>query len=217
MSGQPLLGSFNQVENGFVGGFAFQLGVTGFFSYPGDGIGAVGINGQGRFVGRLQGQGMDKGQEFADVVGAVFEWPLMKNDVAGAGKDTSVLQTSGVATAGGIYGQEIARWLVKVAIGRIGVVSGGFPTSVQGLSSGFFRFVTLVFGPFKAFYLGLAGIPCGVNAGLTASPHHVVFPGLSHGLFGTFAVGYVIVASTGKDVKPTEFTFKGAVQHRYPG
>jgi len=54
MGRQPVLGAFDQIEDGFVGGLAFEFGVAGFLPYPGNGVGAVRIDGQGGFVGGLQ-------------------------------------------------------------------------------------------------------------------------------------------------------------------
>lgn len=95
---------------------ARQLRATLFAAHPRNGGGRIGINGHFRALLVEEGEGMDDGEKFADVVRAV-DGAEMKNLAPLGEKDAAVFHRTGIAGAGGVdterleahFGQDLGR------------------------------------------------------------------------------------------------------------
>ncbi len=68
---QPLLRTFYQAEELFGLGVAWQFGLAFFLFYPVDGVHAVAVDGHVEAFLLQQGQSVNNGQKFSDIIGTV--------------------------------------------------------------------------------------------------------------------------------------------------
>lgn len=113
---EPSFGTGDHFVELFGARGARQLRATLFAAHPRNGGGRIGINGHFRALLVEEGEGMDDGEKFADVVRAV-DGAEMK-DLAPLGEeDAAVFHRTGIAGAGGVdterleahFGQDLGR------------------------------------------------------------------------------------------------------------
>ena len=113
---EPGFGAGNHFVELFGARGARQLRATLFAAHPRNGGGRIGINGHFRALLVEEGEGMDDGEKFTDVVRAV-DGAEVKNLAPLGEKDAAVFHRTGISGAGGVdterleahFGQDLGR------------------------------------------------------------------------------------------------------------
>lgn len=107
VGGQPLLGTIDHVEDGFVLVVGLKFGLAFALPYPQLSIDGVAIDRQSGALFLLQRETMDDGQKFADVVRADLQRSNLEDLLTCAHYNATIFHRTGIARTGSIDGQSI--------------------------------------------------------------------------------------------------------------
>ena len=194
---EPGFGAGNHFVELFGARGARQLRATLFATHPRNGGGRIGINGHFRALLVEEGEGMDDGEKFTDVVRAV-DGAEMKNLAPLGEEDAAVFHRTGIAGASGVdterleahFGQDLGRGHVDGAHtgsrwggrlrgsgGGTGGGTGGTNVLLGVVGLGILRFVArgegFVTRTGKTLDLFATLVPRGVDSGDAAAPNDV--------------------------------------------
>lgn len=199
MGFEPLLGSCDDLVEVFRLGVADELGLASLLFHPKHGIAGVGVDGRVLALTVEHGQGMNDGQELANIVCAQWVF-LVKNLGAGLRVHALVLHHAGVAATSSIHADAVPNdasaggfggfcWAARARSGRGFELDVLRKIAVVGCLGFFPAAETFVLRLRVALDLLLALVPTIVNTWHHALPNHVVFLLVGH----KFVTGSMVV------------------------